>query len=30
MPGVLIAIRCVGGLERSPTVGLEHLLFAEA
>jgi 4-hydroxy-tetrahydrodipicolinate reductase len=27
MPGVLLAIRRVGGLERSPTVGLEHLLF---
>ncbi|MGH2911024.1 MAG: 4-hydroxy-tetrahydrodipicolinate reductase [Solirubrobacteraceae bacterium] len=27
MPGVLIAIRAVRKLERSPTVGLEHLLF---
>ena len=27
MPGVLLAIRRVGGLERSPTVGLESLLF---
>jgi 4-hydroxy-tetrahydrodipicolinate reductase len=26
MPGVLLAIRKVGGLHRSPTVGLEHLL----
>jgi 4-hydroxy-tetrahydrodipicolinate reductase len=26
MPGVLLAIRKVGGLSRSPTVGLEHLL----
>jgi 4-hydroxy-tetrahydrodipicolinate reductase len=26
MPGVLLAIRRVGSLERSPTVGLEHLL----
>jgi 4-hydroxy-tetrahydrodipicolinate reductase len=26
MPGVLLAIRKVGGLRRSPTVGLEHLL----
>jgi 4-hydroxy-tetrahydrodipicolinate reductase len=26
MPGVLLAIRMVGSLERSPTVGLEHLL----
>jgi 4-hydroxy-tetrahydrodipicolinate reductase len=26
MPGVLLAIRKVGSLERSPTVGLEHLL----
>jgi 4-hydroxy-tetrahydrodipicolinate reductase len=26
MPGVLLAIRGVGTLERSPTVGLEHLL----
>jgi 4-hydroxy-tetrahydrodipicolinate reductase len=27
MPGVLLAIRRVGSLEQSPTVGLEHLLF---
>ena len=27
MPGVLLAIRRVGTLERSPTIGLEHLLF---
>ncbi len=26
MPGVLLAIRRVAALERSPTVGLEHLL----
>ena len=26
MPGVLLAVRGVGSLERSPTVGLEHLL----
>ena len=26
MPGVLLAVRKVAGLERSPTVGLEHLL----
>jgi 4-hydroxy-tetrahydrodipicolinate reductase len=26
MPGVLLAVRRVGALERSPTVGLEHLL----
>jgi 4-hydroxy-tetrahydrodipicolinate reductase len=26
MPGVLLAIRKVGGLEESPVVGLEHLL----
>jgi 4-hydroxy-tetrahydrodipicolinate reductase len=26
MPGVLLAIRKVGSLERSPTIGLEHLL----
>ena len=26
MPGVLLAIRRVGALERSPVVGLEHLL----
>jgi 4-hydroxy-tetrahydrodipicolinate reductase len=27
MPGVLLAIRRVGSLERSPTIGLESLLF---
>ncbi len=27
MPGVLLACRRVGGLEASPVVGLEHLLF---
>jgi 4-hydroxy-tetrahydrodipicolinate reductase len=27
MPGVLLAIRRVGTLESSPTVGLESLLF---
>jgi 4-hydroxy-tetrahydrodipicolinate reductase len=27
MPGVLLAVRRVGGLTESPTVGLEHLLF---
>ena len=27
MPGVLLAVRRVGGLERSPVVGLESLLF---
>ena len=27
MPGLLLAIRRVGSLERSPLVGLEHLLF---
>jgi 4-hydroxy-tetrahydrodipicolinate reductase len=27
MPGVLLAVRRVGTLERSPVVGLEHLLF---
>jgi 4-hydroxy-tetrahydrodipicolinate reductase len=27
MPGVLLAVRRVGSLERSPTVGLESLLF---
>jgi 4-hydroxy-tetrahydrodipicolinate reductase len=27
MPGVLLAVRRVGGLDRSPVVGLEHLLF---
>ena len=26
MPGVLLAVRRVGELERSPTIGLEHLL----
>ena len=26
MPGVLLAVRRVQSLERSPTVGLEHLL----
>jgi hypothetical protein len=26
MPGVLLAVRRVGGLERSPTIGLENLL----
>jgi 4-hydroxy-tetrahydrodipicolinate reductase len=26
MPGVLLAVRQVGSLERSPTIGLEHLL----
>jgi 4-hydroxy-tetrahydrodipicolinate reductase len=26
MPGVLLAIRKVGSLERSPVIGLEHLL----
>ena len=29
MPGVLLAVRRVGSLERSPVIGLEHLLFAE-
>ncbi len=29
MPGVLLAVRRVGSLERSPTVGLEQLLFDE-
>jgi 4-hydroxy-tetrahydrodipicolinate reductase len=28
MPGVLLAVRRVGGLESSPVVGLERLLFA--
>jgi 4-hydroxy-tetrahydrodipicolinate reductase len=28
MPGVLMAIRAVGGLTESPVVGLEHLLFS--
>jgi 4-hydroxy-tetrahydrodipicolinate reductase len=27
MPGVLLAVRKVGSLDRSPVVGLEHLLF---
>jgi 4-hydroxy-tetrahydrodipicolinate reductase len=27
MPGVLLAVRRVGGLSESPLVGLEHLLF---
>jgi 4-hydroxy-tetrahydrodipicolinate reductase len=27
MPGVLLAVRRIGGLEESPTVGLEQLLF---
>jgi 4-hydroxy-tetrahydrodipicolinate reductase len=26
MPGVLLAVRRVGELERSPTIGLENLL----
>lgn len=30
MPGVLLAVRAVPGIERSPLVGLEHLLFGEA
>jgi 4-hydroxy-tetrahydrodipicolinate reductase len=30
MPGVLLAVRAVPTLERSPLVGLEHLLFGEA
>jgi 4-hydroxy-tetrahydrodipicolinate reductase len=29
MPGVLLAVRRVDSLERSPVVGLEHLLFAD-
>jgi 4-hydroxy-tetrahydrodipicolinate reductase len=29
MPGVLLAIRRVGGLDHSPVIGLEHLLFDE-
>ena len=29
MPGVLLAIRRVGALERSPTIGLETLLFED-
>jgi 4-hydroxy-tetrahydrodipicolinate reductase len=30
MPGVLLAVRRVGTLQRSPVVGLEHLLFGVA
>ncbi len=30
MPGVLLAVRRIGSLERSPTIGLEKLLFGEA
>src|SRR5207302_10002998 len=29
MPGVLLAIRCVGSLSESPTVGLEKLLLVD-
>jgi 4-hydroxy-tetrahydrodipicolinate reductase len=29
MPGVLLAVRRVGSLDRSPVVGLEHLLFED-
>jgi 4-hydroxy-tetrahydrodipicolinate reductase len=29
MPGVLLAVRKVGSLDRSPVVGLEHLLFTD-
>jgi 4-hydroxy-tetrahydrodipicolinate reductase len=29
MPGVLLAVRRVGSLERSPTIGLEALLFEQ-
>jgi 4-hydroxy-tetrahydrodipicolinate reductase len=29
MPGVLLAVRRVGSLEHSPTVGLEALLFSQ-
>jgi 4-hydroxy-tetrahydrodipicolinate reductase len=29
MPGVLLAVRRVGSLDRSPVVGLEHLLSSE-
>jgi 4-hydroxy-tetrahydrodipicolinate reductase len=29
MPGVLLAIRRVGTLSRSPVIGLDHLLFAD-
>ena len=27
MPGVLLAVRRIGELDLSPTIGLEHLLF---
>jgi 4-hydroxy-tetrahydrodipicolinate reductase len=30
MPGVLLAVRAMPTLERSPLVGLEHILFGEA
>jgi 4-hydroxy-tetrahydrodipicolinate reductase len=30
MPGVLLAVRRIGTLQRSPVVGLEHLLFGAA
>ena len=30
MPGVLLAVRKVGGLTASPLVGLEHVLFGDA
>jgi hypothetical protein len=30
MPGVLLAVRRVGGLERPLTIGLEELLFEPA
>jgi 4-hydroxy-tetrahydrodipicolinate reductase len=29
MPGMLLAVRRVGSLDRSPVVGLEHLLFGD-
>ena len=29
MPGLLLAVRRVSTLDRSPVIGLEHLLFAE-
>jgi 4-hydroxy-tetrahydrodipicolinate reductase len=29
MPGMLLAVRRVGGLDRSPVVGLEALLFGD-
>jgi 4-hydroxy-tetrahydrodipicolinate reductase len=29
MPGVLLAVRSVAGLERSPVIGLEHLLWPD-